>query len=153
MKDLKLNKKSLGGVVRTLTELVMSSDKIYRLQIKIWKDKRSLNQNALMHMWFGDISEFLIAHNRKDCTPAWVKEMLKYTFLGTELRTVTMINVVTGERSAKESYELIHTKSLDTGEMKRFLDQIYAWSVDTLRLPLTIPVDSEYKKLLEMEIG
>ena len=51
--------------------------------------KRTLSQNALMHKWFGEISDYLImvGHVRMECgykvTPKSVKDKLKGMFLPT----------------------------------------------------------------------
>lgn len=55
----------------------LNDGKCYRLQLKPWREKRSLSQNALSHMWYTEISEYLIKSGRTDATPEWVKRNLK----------------------------------------------------------------------------
>ena len=45
---------------------------------------------------------------------------------------------------------LRHTSKLDTGEMKLFMDWVYAWALDK-GLPLTIPEGCQYDELSKRE--
>ena len=47
---------------------------------------------------------------------------------------------------------LRHTSKLDTGEMKLFMDWVYAWALDK-GLPLTIPEGCQYDELNKRENG
>lgn len=138
----KFNFSAIGQQLHTLLE----SGGCYRLIIMPWKEKRSLSQNSLAHMWFSEISEYLIKSGRIDATPAWVKRNLKRTYLGCE--EITYTDFVTGEKVT--TYEPRHTSSLDTGEMHFFLNQVERWCAQ-FGLVLTIPHDSEYQKLKEKQ--
>jgi len=104
--------------------------------------KRSLSQNAFSHVIYQEISKNLIQRGREDCSPEWIKQMLKNTFLG--WHDVEIVNVVTGQRQVRS--ELRHTSKLDKGEMMNYLTQIIDWA-ESIGCQIKIPSDSEYMKL------
>ena len=110
--------------------------------------KRSLSQNALAHKWFGELSAWLISKGKDFATPEWVKAAMKSTFLG--YVEVVDTDVITGKKTSRQ--ELRHTSSLDTGEMKLFMDMVYHWALDR-GMMLTIPEGCEYHKLTKQENG
>lgn len=110
--------------------------------------KRSLSQNALAHKLFGELSAWLVSKGKDFATPEWVKTAMKSTFLG--YVEVIDTDVITGKKTSRQ--ELRHTSSLDTGEMKLFMDMVYHWALDR-GMMLTIPENSEYKQLNDMENG
>jgi hypothetical protein len=124
----------------------LNDGQCYRLQLKPWREKRSLSQNSLLHMWLGEISEYLIKSGRTDATPEWVKRNLKKTYLGCE--EVTYTDFITG---AKETtWEPRHTSHLDTGEMHIFLCKVEAWC-SQFGLALTIPSGCEFQQLRDKQ--
>jgi len=142
---LRLHRSNFNAIGQQLQPLLESGD-CYRLILKPWKEKRSLNQNSLSHMWYGEISEYLIKSGRADASPEWVKRNLKKTYLGCE--QVEYTDFVTGEKVS--TWEPRHTSSLDTGEMHFFLNQVERWCAQ-FGLALTIPADSEYQKLKDKQ--
>ena len=142
---LRLHRSNFKAIGQKLLPLLESGES-YRLQIKPWKEKRSLSQNSLAHMWFGEISEYLIKSGRPDATPEWVKRNLKRTYLGCE--EITYTDFVTGVKLT--AYEPRHTSNLDTGDMHFFLNQVEHWCAQ-FGLALTIPHDSEYQKLKDKQ--
>ena len=142
MDDLCLHSSNIKSIFSTLIELV-KSEKRYRLTIKIWKDKRTIDQNSLSHMWYTDIAK---QANQRLKTNSYtmdsVKHDLKEMFLGYE--EIEHKNVITGEMTKK--LELIKTSDLDIGEMHFFLQQVETWSYQN-GFKLRIPNDSEYRKL------
>ena len=116
-------------------------------KVQITKSSRSLSQNALMHMWFTEISAHLIKNGREYCTVEWVKQALKATFLGSE--QVASVDVLTGEKIA--TTEIRHTHNLDKGEATFFLQQVQSWALD-INLILTAPIDSQYMKFLQEQV-
>ena len=52
----------------------------------------------------------------------------------------------------KNQQALRHTSKLDTGEMKLFMDLVYAWALDKGH-PLTIPEGCQYDELNKRENG
>ena len=73
---------------------------------------------------------------------------MKSTFLG--YVEVIDTDVITGKKTTRQ--ELRHTSSLDTGEMKLFMDMVYGWALDR-GVMLTIPDNSEYRQLCNLENG
>ena len=120
----------------------LNDGRCYRLILKPWREKRSLPQNALSHMWYAEISEYLIQSGRTDATPAWVKRNLKKTYLGSV--EVTYTDFITGEKET--TWEPRHTSDLDTGEMHDFLCKVEAWCAQ-FGLALTIPYGCEFQQL------
>ena len=119
------------------------------VQVKLsGKKARSMSQNNLAHLWFGEISKWLTGHGRDFATPEWCKDAMKHTFLGYE--DVFDTDVVTGISTRRQA--LRHTSKLDTGEMKLFMDLVYAWALDK-GLPLTIPEGCQYDELNKQENG
>ena len=132
----------LNACIRTMLELGPVS-----VQLKS-HTKRSLSQNALAHKWFGELSAWLVSKGKDFATPEWVKAAMKSTFLG--YAEVVDTDVITGKKTSRQ--ELRHTSSLDTGEMKLFMDMVYHWALDR-GMMLTIPDDCEYQKLTKQENG
>ncbi len=52
----------------------LEEGKCFRMVLKPWCERRSLSQNALSHMWYSEISEYLISRGKTFATPAWVKD-------------------------------------------------------------------------------
>ncbi|MDE9565965.1 hypothetical protein KKI93_18355 [Xenorhabdus bovienii] len=132
------NKKLFYG---SLKQLLATHQKL-SISIKPYKPKRSLPQNNLSHMWYDEISKYLIKSGRPQCTKGWVKKNLKKTYLG--FKKVEYVDFVTGE--IEERYELRKTSELDTGDMHYYMNQVEAWCAFAC-IPITIPDDSEYMKL------
>lgn len=146
MKDFRLNFGSLGWFITELTKMLKDSNKTYRVQVKEWRESRSLSQNALFHKWTHELSGYLLKRGRKDCTPDFCKDLLKHTFLGYEEKLMT--NVLTGEKVVTST--LKRTSGLDVGEMTDFMNRCYYWAAD-IGCFLTIPEHSEYKKLMDQQ--
>jgi hypothetical protein len=110
--------------------------------------KRSMSQNSLSWVWYGEISRWLrsIGDQYSYATPDWVHEAMKHTFLGYE--DVTMVDVITKERTTTS--RLRGTSNLDVGSFKLYLDLVYNLALSK-GLLLTIPEDSEYRKLCNQE--
>ncbi|RKQ38375.1 hypothetical protein [Enterobacter sp. R1(2018)] len=138
---LRLHKSNFQAIGSQLMPFLESGE-CYRLIIKPWKDKRSLSQNALSHVWYEHISKYLIKAGRQHCNAAWVKHNLKATYLGFE--DVMFTDFVTGEVTTRQ--ELKHTSDLDTGDMHYFMMRIEAWAAQ-FGLTLPNPEDGEYFKL------
>ncbi|WP_252384831.1 hypothetical protein, partial [Escherichia coli] len=102
--------------------------------------------NALSHMWYSEISEYLISRGKSFATAAWVKEALKHTYLGYE--TKELVDVVTGEITTIQS--LRHTSDLDAGEMYVFLCKVEAWAIN-IGCHLTIPQSCEFQLLRDKQ--
>lgn len=142
MDDLCLHETNIKSIFNILLELAKSG-KRYRLVIKIWKDKRSIDQNSLSHMWYDDLAKQANARTKtNNYTTKSVKRDLKEKFLGYE--NVEHKNLLTGETTVTQ--RLRKTSELDTGEMHFYLQQIEVWASQN-GFELRIPNDSEYQKL------
>ncbi len=142
---IRLHKSNFNAIGQQLQPLLESGE-CYRLIIKPWRDKRSLSQNALSHMWYAELSAYLIKRGKLFASPEWVKDAMKHTYLGYEERE--MVDVVTGEKTSIRS--LKHTADLDNGEMHFFLTQVEGWALN-IGCSLTVPDDSEYRKLKDTQ--
>lgn len=142
---IKLHNGNFAAIGQHLQPYLANGD-IYRLILKPWREKRSLSQNSLLHMWLGEISEYLIKSGRTDATPEWVKRNLKKTYLGCQ--EVTYTDFITG--SKETTWEPRHTSQLDTGEMHIFLCKVEAWCAQ-FGLALTIPHGCEYQQLQQKQ--
>jgi len=129
-----------------LTKLLTSTNKVYRVSIKEWRESRSLSQNALFHVWVGKLSEYLISKGRCKADKKFSKDLLKHTFLGYE--DSEMVNALTGEISIASL--LKKTSDLDVGEMTHFMDKCYSWCLG-IGLMLPIPENSEYNQLINQQ--
>lgn len=117
------------------------------LKLKITSARgRSLDQNAFMHVIFGELSRYLINKGREDCNPEWVKAMLKNRFLGWYKQTFT--DVVTGEKVEREV--LRRTSKLDPGEACQFITQILEWG-DSIGCRVKIPAECQYREMMERQ--
>ncbi|END3472800.1 YbcN family protein [Salmonella enterica] len=142
---IKLHRGNFAAIGQQL-QPYLEDGQSFRLILKPWREKRSLSQNSLSHMWYAEISEYLIRRGKSFATPDWVKDALKHTYLGYE--TKERVDVVSGEITIVQS--LRHTSDLDTGDMYIFLCKVEAWAMD-IGCHLTIPSDSQYQKLKEAQ--
>lgn len=103
-------------------------------KLEAYSTARSLNQNALFHMWCGEMS----AHFSKKVpiTPEQMKKLMKNEFLGTE-------DVVVGSTTIPN--QLRSTSGLDKGEMHFFMEQVFHWGLDH-GVTLTNPKNSEFQR-------
>jgi len=144
---LRLHRSNFNAIGQQILPM-LDSGETYRLIIKPWREKRSLNQNALSHMWYSEISDWLIRRGKDFASPEWVKDAMKHTYLGYVERE--MVDVVTGETTVIRS--LRHTSDLDTGDMHFYLTQVEGWAL-SLGCKLTVPADSEYMNLKDKQNG
>ena len=142
---IKLHRGNFAAIGQQIQPL-LEAGHCFRLQVKPWREKRSLSQNALSHMWYTEISEYLIKSGRTDATPEWVKRNLKKTYLGCE--EVTYTDFITGEKTT--TWEPRHTADLDTDEMHIFLVKFEMWCTQ-FGLALTIPNGCEYQLLRDKQ--
>ncbi|HAV1801604.1 TPA: hypothetical protein JG906_001921 [Enterobacter hormaechei subsp. steigerwaltii] len=142
---IKLHRGNFAAIGQQIQPL-LDAGQCFRLQVKPWREKRSLSQNALFHLWMGEISEYLIKSGRTDATPEWVKRNLKKTYLGCE--EVTYTDFITGAKET--SWEPRRTSLLDTGEMHIFMSKVEAWCAQ-FGLALTIPSGCEFQQLRDKQ--
>lgn len=143
MQFIKIDQKSqIDQRLSTLHNILLEWDYTHscKLVIQKYTNPRTLNQNALMHVWFDEITKRLKAMGFKvedePITESDVKLMMKHKFLGTK-------DIVRGSLVIPD--QLVNTSDLDTGEMTHFMDQVYHWAMEK-KIYLPIPQDCEYKK-------
>lgn len=142
MQDKCLHKTTLNAITSYLSALTENGGR-YRLIIKKWSDKRSINQNSLSHMWYEDITWQINNKLGKEAvTPESVKKDLKEMFLGYEEKEHT--NVITGKTTY--THTLVKTSELDRESMHFYLQQVETWAYQN-NLTLRIPNNSEYMKI------
>ena len=140
MKDFKLTISSLGYFIQEVTKvLTANQNKSYRVNIREWKEKRSLDQNSLYWKWMTEISNQAIINKEKFKPEIWHEYFKKYYC------PKTIINMPAGEPSV-----IVSTTKLDTGKMHHYLNKIERWAQDRMFL-LTIPESCEYKTLLDKQ--
>lgn len=142
---IRLHKTNFTAIGQQLQPLLESGG-CYRLILRPWADKRSLSQNALSHVWYAEISRYLMKRGKPFASPEWVKDALKHTYLGYEERE--RVDVITGEVTRVRS--LRHTADLDTGNMHFFLTQVEGWALN-IGCKLIVPEDSEYRHLKDRQ--
>ncbi|MEP8486599.1 hypothetical protein ABKV78_15510 (plasmid) [Enterobacter asburiae] len=64
---IKLHRGNFAAIGQQIQPL-LDAGQCFRLQVKPWREKRSLSQNALSHMWYTEISEYLIARGKTFAT-------------------------------------------------------------------------------------
>lgn len=132
------------GVLALVSEICDLHDEGKTVKVSVCEKKRtrSLSQNALQHVIYQDISKYLIKKGRLDCSPEWIKRMLKNKFLGWV--DSEYVDIVTGDKEIRQ--ELMPTSQLDPGESYRYTTQILDWCVD-IGCEIKIPANCEYRKL------
>lgn len=109
-------------------------------KLEAYSTARSLSQNALFHMWCGQMS----AHfsQKVPISPEDIKKLMKNEFLGTE-------DVTIGKTTIHN--QLRETSKLDKGEMHFFMEQVFHWGLDH-GVQLTNPKDSEFRRARNAQI-
>ena len=135
--------------VDELIEIIstMRLDKPLSVEIKPYKRKRTLDQNALYWLWLTDLSKYLVSKGRKFATKEWCHDAMRHSFLGYERSELT--DVTTGEVQVRQS--LRSTTKLQTGEFTFYLEQIEAWAMGIGCL-LPVPESSEYMRLKREQV-
>jgi len=136
---------SANELIAFTSGLAQSNEWPLRIEVKK-ASGRSIPMNSTFHMWMNELSVFLISKGRKDASPKFCKDLMKYTFLGCE--DVEMTNAVTGSKVLM--MELRHTSKLDEGEFLHSMEQVNQWCADK-GLLLTVPIKSEYRELIERQ--
>jgi hypothetical protein len=142
MIELKLTMASLGSVLSELTKLTHSNTgKSFRLEVKEWREKRSLSQNAMYWAWLSEIDNqapLRIDGSKAKGSELWHEVFKKYY--------CPVKNITNGQNILPVK----STKILDVGEMTFYLNKIEMFCIDR-GIFLTIPESSEYYKLMERQ--
>lgn len=124
---------------RLKEELLKANGKKLSLEIKQWRDKRSIPQNQTMWMWNTEIANHIKKKTGQDFDPEDIHELLKQLFC--PVTEITVGSTTTSVRS---------TKRLDKSQMHRYLEQVDAWAAEK-GIMLTIPYGSQYQEMRDIE--
>lgn len=139
IKGFKLTLESLPELLKQIMPELKTSN--LRVDVKIWKDARSIPLNSFQHVIYGELSRYLIKRGRGDFTPEYAKMTLKNWFLGWEDMEVTDLS----NGKPKIVSVLRETSKLDRGEAHRYTEQIIEWC-ESVGLTIKIPINSDYFK-------
>jgi len=103
---------------------IQALDGVYSLDVKPYKNDRSLEQNAFYWKILREITEYIGEYN-----PSSMNEYFKDEFLGKD--------VIRFKQKVIERQ--ISTKDLNTKEMSEYLEKIIAWCADVINLKLKMP--------------
>jgi hypothetical protein len=107
-------------------QYLMTATDTLQVDIKPYDTKRSNAQNALLHVWMGDVSEqYYLSHGSLYSPIAW-KEYFKKMFLGEETLEVPRGTIVRTRRS----------RDLKVKEMTKFMEQIQFYCATELEIIL-----------------
>ena len=145
--ELKVDGVNLGYCLKLISDAVLMG-KTLKVEIGEWREKRSLSQNALQHVIYGDVSKYLVSRGRDDWTPEKVKECLKSKYLGWVEHEFT--DIETGEVTTR--HVLKGTSKLDKGEAHHYTTQIIEWA-ESIGCEIRIPAKCEYRDIMEQQNG
>lgn len=124
---------------RLKEELLKANGKKLSLEIKQWRDKRSIPQNQTMWMWNTEIANHIKKKTAQDFDKEDIHELLKQLFC-----PVTEITIGSTTVSVRS------TKRLKKNQMHRYLEQVDAWAAEK-GIMLTIPYGSQYQEMRDSE--
>lgn len=106
-------------------------DKPHRIDLKPYRESRSLAQNALLHVWMSELStKYAECYGDWHGAKVW-KQFMKDRFLAVEA-VIVASKPVTVE---------VSTADLDVGEFSKFLDKIDMYCAGELEIILSRPED------------
>lgn len=140
------NIEEIGQKIADSMVEIIASGSVAKIVVTKKGAKRSLSQNALQHSIYGELSRFLIERGRKDCSPEWIKKMLKNKYLGWAQDSFT--DVLTGEVTHREV--LRSSSSLEVGEATIYTTQILEFA-DTIGCEIRIPAKCDYRDMMEIQ--
>ena len=138
MTNHKVTLNTLISFTQELTEQ-LKVNPVLKVDIKVYREGRSLSQNNLYWKWLAEISKQAKVQGKVFDSETWHQYFLKYYCPNKS------IQMPAGEDSTVKS-----TKLLDKGEMYHYLFKIELWAQDK-GIALTIPSYSEYSKLTEQQ--
>lgn len=106
------------------------------LKVEEYQNPRSLDQNALFHVWIREVTAHFKPEAPNLTEEDW-KNFFKHHYLGTETL-----------RAGKITYEnqLRQTSKLKKGEMYAFMEQVNQWCLER-GVQLMVPDDSEFMRI------
>lgn len=145
IKDFKLSIGTLGALVSELTKALSDPKVIYRVSVKVWREKRSVSQNSMYWKWLTEIDRACpVTSTTLNMTgpELWHEVFKKYYCPVTDVYS----------NAGDASVEFRSTAALDVGEMTFYLSRIEGFCMER-GIALTIPESSEYFKLMEMQVN
>ena len=115
-----------------------NESKPIRLTIKSCSN-RSLNQNSTYWMWLGELSHQIKLKTRESYSTDDLHEWFKNKFCPDKVITL-----------GKQSISVKSTRKLSTGEMHFYMNQLFDWAVNA-GFKLTVPIESEYRQIIERQ--
>lgn len=112
----------------------LSAETKWKIEIKIDRNLRSLNQNALMWQWVTNVVDEVHEFSGQDKDD--IHEFFKQKFL------TPKIIEISGETVLRYT-----TTNLEKGEMSLYMEKIYVWATTELGLILPTPNDLIYGDL------
>jgi len=113
-----------------------------RITWEPWRDKRSLNANALYWQWLTVMAEHF-SRGGKKFSKEDMHDLMRHQFLGYEDKVIGQTVI---------GHQLASTAGLDTGQMYHYMKRIDAWAADHGCL-LPRPEDCEYERWRKEEAG
>jgi len=106
-------------------------DKPHRIDLKPYRESRSLAQNALLHVWVGELSrKYAEAYGNWHSAKTW-KQYFKDLFLVGDVEMIGNRPVTIG----------LSTADMDVGEFAEFLNEIDMYCAEEFNLLLSRPED------------
>ena len=102
---------------------------------------RSLKQNSTYWLWLGELSHQIKLKTRESYSTDDLHEWFKNKFCPDKVITL-----------GKQSLSVKSTRKLDTGEMHFYMNQLFEWAVNA-GFKLTVPIESEYRQIMERQNG
>lgn len=118
---------------------ILEAGKPVSIEVKEWKESRSLSQNSTYWMWLSEISEQILKKINQNHDTETLHEYFKQCFC--PQKEITL---------GKKEIIIASTKRLDSGEMCHYLNQIEKWCIDR-GFKITIPINSEYQELINRQ--
>ena len=132
-------KRQLDERIENLRQWLMAEwdwSKPVAIQPQEYQSTRSLDQNALFHLWVRQMVNHFKT-KMPELTEEEMKDVCKLRFLGTQ---TIKAGKVTLENQLKQ------TSKLKKGEMYFFMEEVYQWCLG-LGLQLDVPSESEFMKI------
>lgn len=137
--------------VKQITELY-DEHKYVTLSYRLGED-RSLDQNALLHVWLTEYVAFILRKDKRDITPAEVagiKRAAKKDFYTETGRDWMVHKIADPWNPSQQKTDFTSSKNWKVGEMFEFLTWLQARGVND---GIVLESKGQYKKLQEKSFG
>lgn len=106
----------------------LNIEKQWTVEVKRKTKRRTLNQNALMWKWHGEVVKAVCSDTGNDAED--IHEFFKKKFLTPQIVEI-----------GGETVERYSTKKLNTTEMHEFMERIYTFVTSELGILLPLPIE------------